>query len=49
MVVHGHVLQVDGLGLELLVKEVVVHFDVFGPVMELWISRDRNGRLIVDE
>jgi hypothetical protein len=32
----------------LLPQEVVSDIDVFGPVMELWVLHNRDGRLVID-
>ena len=49
LVVSGHVIKGDIARLDLVSEEVIADVDVFRSVMELWVFRDGDGRLVVDE
>jgi len=49
LVVSGHVIKGDITRLNLVSEEVIVDVNVFRSVMELWVFRDGNGQLVVDE
>jgi hypothetical protein len=49
LVIGGDVLEVDGLGLVLLVQEVVADLDVLGVVMKFGVASDGNSGLVVNE
>ena len=49
LVVGGHVIENDIARLNLVSEEVIADVNVFGLIMELWVFRDGDGRLVINE
>ena len=49
LVVGGHIIENDIAQLNLVLEEVIADVNVFGPIMELWVFCDGDGRLVIDE